>query len=320
MKISNIKVKLLGEDLLSIINEFVKIDGLYINKINISNGIIIEGNFKKGINVEFSLKVEILELIDEKIICRLSNFKVMNLGLFRMIRSFILKKVIKDFNEKGITAEKDKISIDIRKILYDIPFVDFTLKEVFVKDKELWVDLEEINISLNGNLIKEKVIEKVEENDIESCNELIIVNKVRDNYSLGRELLSNKLPEKTKKFKEYIFLLPDIISLIYRLLKDRRVPIKTKLILSSAIAYITLPTDIIPNNIPFIGAIDEIGVAFFALNNIINDVPMNVIIENWEGKNEIITVLKSGLEYLINFTGAKNVEKLCLVITELTTL
>ncbi|MBN1051078.1 MULTISPECIES: DUF1232 domain-containing protein [unclassified Clostridium] len=320
MKISNIKVKLLGEDLLSIINEFVKIDGLYINKINISNGIIIEGNFKKGINVEFSLKVEILELIDEKIICRLSNFKVMNLGLFRMIRSFILKKVIKDFNEKGITAEKDKISIDIRKILYDIPFVDFTLKEVFVKDKELWVDLEEINISLNGNLIKEKVIEKVEENDIENCNELIIVNKVRDNYSLGRELLSNKLPEKTKKFKEYIFLLPDIISLIYRLLKDRRVPIKTKLILSSAIAYITLPTDIIPNNIPFIGAIDEIGVAFFALNNIINDVPMNVIIENWEGKNEIITVLKSGLEYLINFTGAKNVEKLCLVITELTTL
>ncbi|NFI95625.1 DUF1232 domain-containing protein [Clostridium botulinum] len=320
MKISNIKVKLLGEDLLSIINEFVKIDGLYINKINISNGIIIEGNFKKGINVEFSLKVEILELIDGKIICRLSNFKVMNLGLFRMIRSFILKKVIKDFNDKGITAEKDKISIDIRKILYDIPFVDFTLKEVFVKDKELWVDLEEINISLNGNLIKEKVIEKVEENDIENCNELIIVNKVRDNYSLGRELLSNKLPEKTKKFKEYIFLLPDIISLIYRLLKDRRVPIKTKLILSSAIAYITLPTDIIPNNIPFIGAIDEIGVAFFALNNIINDVPMNVIIENWEGKNEIITVLKSGLEYLINFTGAKNVEKLCLVITELTTL
>lgn len=320
MKISNIKVKLLGEDLLSIINEFVKIDGLYINKINISNGIIIEGNFKKGINVEFSLKVEILELIGEKIICRLSNFKVMNLGLFRMIRSFILKKVIKDFNDKGITAEKDKISIDIRKILYDIPFVDFTLKEVFVKDKELWVDLEEINISLNGNLIKEKVIEKVEENDIENCNELIIVNKVRDNYSLGRELLSNKLPEKTKKFKEYIFLLPDIISLIYRLLKDRRVPIKTKLILSSAIAYITLPTDIIPNNIPFIGAIDEIGVAFFALNNIINDVPMNVIIENWEGKNEIITVLKSGLEYLINFTGAKNVEKLCLVITELTTL
>ncbi|MBN1066986.1 DUF1232 domain-containing protein [Clostridium botulinum] len=320
MKISNIKVKLLGEDLLSIVNEFVKIDGLYINKINISNGIIIEGNFKKGINVEFSLKVEILKLIDGKIICRLSNFKVMNLGLFRMIRSFILKKVIKDFNDKGITAEKDKISIDIRKILYDIPFVDFTLKEVFVKDKELWVDLEEINISLNGNLIKEKVIEKVEENDIENCNELIVVNKVRDNYSLGRELLSNKLPEKTKKFKEYIFLLPDIISLIYRLLKDRRVPIKTKLILSSAIAYITLPTDIIPNNIPFIGSIDEIGVAFFALNNIINDVPMNVIIENWEGKNEIVTVLKSGLEYLINFTGAKNVEKLCLVITELTTL
>ncbi|MBN1057584.1 YkvA family protein [Clostridium botulinum] len=320
MKVSNIKVKLSGEDLLSIIEEFVNIEGLYINKIEIANEIIVEGNFQKGINLEFSLKIEMLELIDGKIICRLSNVKVLNLGLFRMIRSFILKKAIKDFNDKGITAEKDKISIDIRRILYDIPFIDFILKEVFIKDKELWVDLEEINISLKGNLIKEKVIEEIEGNDTESFNELIIVNKTKDNYSMGRELLSDKLPQKTKKFKEYIFFLPDILSLIYRLLKDRRVPIKTKLILSSAIAYIALPTDIIPNNIPFIGCIDEIGVAFFALNNIINDVPMNVIIENWEGKNEMITVLKSGLEYLINFTGAKNVEKLCLVITELTAL
>ena len=244
----------------------------------------------------------------------------MNLGLFRMFRSFILKKLIKDFADKGISTDKDKILIDISKILCDIPFVDFNLKEVFIKDKELWANLEEINISLKGELIKQNIVEEISENNVENNNELIVINKIRDNYSIGREILGENLPEKVKGFKEYIFILPDIISLIYRLLKDKRVAIKTKLILSSAIAYITLPTDIIPNNIPFIGAIDEIGVAFFALNNIINDVPMNVIIENWEGKNEIITVLKSGLEYLINFTGAKNVEKLCLVITELTTL
>lgn len=320
MKISNIKVNLLGEDLLSIINEFIKVDGLNLKKVNIYNGIIFEGILKKGFDINFLLKIEIIELKDNKIRCQLSNLQVMNLGLFRMIRSFILKKIIKDFNNIGVFSEKDKIIIDIKKILQNIPFINFSLKEVYIIENKLCCGLDNIDISLKGELIKEEIIEEDFENKISKDNEIIAINKVKDNYSMGRKILSEKLSPKAKKYKEYIFIIPDIISLIYRLLKDKRVAIKTKLILSSAIAYITLPTDMIPNNIPFIGAIDEIGVAFFALNNVINEVPMNVIIENWEGNNEIITVLQSGLEYLINFTGAKNVEKLCLVIGELTTL
>lgn len=320
MKISNIKVNLLGEDLLSIINEFIKVDGLNLKKVNIYNGIIFEGILKKGFDINFLLKIEIIELKDNKIRCQLSNLQVINLGLFRMIRSFILKKIIKDFNNIGVFSEKDKIIIDIKKILQNIPFINFSLKEIYIIENKLCCGLDNIDISLKGELIKEEIIEEDFENKISKDNEIIAINKVKDNYSMGRKILSEKLSPKAKKYKEYIFIIPDIISLIYRLLKDKRVAIKTKLILSSAIAYITLPTDMIPNNIPFIGAIDEIGVAFFALNNVINEVPMNVIIENWEGNNEIITVLQSGLEYLINFTGAKNVEKLCLVIGELTTL
>ena len=90
--------------------------------------------------------------------------------------------------------------------------------------------------------------------------------------------------------------------------------------MSSAIAYITVPSDIIPDKIPFIGAIDDIGVAFFALNKIMKDVPLNVILENWEGKNDILLVIKNGIDYLVNFTAAENVEKLYDVVEELSTL
>lgn len=319
MRVSSVKVKLVGEDILSIINEFVKIDGLNLNKITICDGILIEGNFKKGFNVDFSLKVNILECLNGNIIGKLSNLKVMKLGLFRMIRSLILKKLIKEFNDKGIITDRDKVIIDIKKVLKDVPFVDIDLHDVFIKKDELWVEAENINVSLKGELVKEINSEdKVE--DVEEPKEIITINKVNDNYSKGREFLVNNLPEKSKNFKDYIFLLPDIISLIYRLLKDERVPLKTKVILSSSIAYIVFPTDIIPNNIPFIGVIDELGVAFFALNSVVNDVPMNVIMENWEGKNNILLVLKGGLEYLINFTGAKNVERLYQVINEMSTL
>ena len=130
----------------------------------------------------------------------------------------------------------------------------------------------------------------------------------------------DKLPEKVDPFKEYLFVLPDIVSLIYRLLKDSRVPMKTKLIISGTIAYIAFPTDIIPDNIPFIGKIDDIGVLFFALNKIVNDVPIEIIVENWTGRNDILLVLKKGVDYLTNFTGAKNVEKIYSVVEGLSTL
>ena len=60
--------------------------------------------------------------------------------------------------------------------------------------------------------------------------------------------------------------------------------------------------------------------AFFALNKVLEDVPLTIIVENWQGKNELLLVLKSGVEYLVDFTGAKNIEKLCGVVKELSTL
>ena len=58
MKISEIKVKLLGSDILSIINEFVKIEGLTLTNVFIDDGIILEGNYKKGLKIELFAKAE----------------------------------------------------------------------------------------------------------------------------------------------------------------------------------------------------------------------------------------------------------------------
>ena len=94
-------------------------------------------------------------------------------------------------------------------------------------------------------------------------------------------------------------------ALLYRLLKDKRVSLKTKLIISGAIAYTAFPTDIIPDKIPFIGKVDEIAVIFFALERVIDDVPTKIILENWEGKNDFVFVIKNIMDYVINFTGAR---------------
>ena len=237
MKISEVKVKLLGSDVLSIINEFVKVEGLTLKNIIINDGIELEGNFKKGFSVDFYVKAEILGCENNKIKVRLSKVKVFNLGMFRLIRSFVLKKIVKEFKEFGIESKKDSASIDIKKILNDVPYIDLTIKEIYTKSSEVWVEANDIEVSISGTLIKESVDEEVEEKKNEDVDDLQSISKIRDNYSAGREIVMNKLPENVKGYKDYLFILPDLVSLIYRLLKDKRVPVKTKLVMSAAVAY-----------------------------------------------------------------------------------
>lgn len=323
MKISNVQAQLTGDDILSIINEFVKVDGLNICKANIyGNRIEIEGSFKKGVGLDFSGTIEIEGVIDGVIYARFSKLKVLNLGIFRFIKNFALNKAIKVMNVKGIGVKKDKLIIDLQKVLIDIPYVSLKPKNLYIKDGAVFAEIEELDISIAGNLVKEDLQEDNYEEEKKSFKESIEypINKVKDCYTSGRDKVEEKIPEGMKKAKDLIFVIPDVAALIYRLLKDKRVPVKTKLCLSAAVAYITFPIDFIPDNLPFIGAIDDIGIVIFALNKIINDVPAQVIAENWEGNIDLLSFLNNILEYLNKFTNANNVEKIYNIIEELSTL
>ena len=46
MNISEVKIGLKGKDLLSIINEFVSVEGLKVSEIDIQDNIIIKGTLK----------------------------------------------------------------------------------------------------------------------------------------------------------------------------------------------------------------------------------------------------------------------------------
>ena len=317
MKISGVQAQLVGSDILSIINEFVKVEGLELKEAIIDNAINIKGTFKKGVSIDFAGQLTIEKVENSIVTAKFSKLKLMKLGFFRPIRSLALKIGLGQLKIIGIDATKDRVILDIKKLLKDIPYVDIDLKALYIKGQALHAEVENINISLMGNIIKVEEPEVITE-DADEVEEP--VNKVADYYTLGRDKLQEKLPDGAKKISDYIFVVPDIVALICRMLKDSRVPIKTKLVVSASLAYVIFPTDLIPDKIPFIGKIDEIAVVFFALNRIATDVPTKVILENWAGKDELVLVLKNGLEYVTNFTGAKNVEKLYNVVEELSTL
>lgn len=319
MNISKVQVKITGNDILSAINDFVQVEGLNLSEVIIDKNIKVKGSFTKGLTVNFEGELEIIGVKEGKVHGKFSRFKAMKLGFFRPFRSLALRFGLKSLEDIGIIANKDEIIIDVNKILKKVPFVKLNISSVYINGQALVAEVENINLSLKGDLKEDEEEVKVE---VEGEEDLVVepVNKVEDVYTIGREIVKEKMPEKVQKISDYLLVVPDIVALIYRLLKDSRVKTKTKLSIAASLSYILFPTDLIPDKVPFIGKIDDIAVVFFALNRIATDVPMQIILESWAGKNELVYVLKNGLNYLVNFTGAKNVEKLYNVIEELTTL
>ncbi len=353
MNISNVLVSLTGSDILSIINDFAKVDGLLLDEVVIDENILIRGSFTKIIKIKFEVTLDNLKVVDGKVNGRFSKLKVYKLGMIRMIRSLLLKSLLNIFGDIGIEENRDELVVNVDDLLKGVPFLKINVEEIYLKDKMINANVRNVDINVSKINLNKENEEEIEDSFIDEKNidntiseeefllvenkglnekienefieeDEIIENKTEDYYSKGREevkeKLDNKLPEKAKDYSEYLFLIPDLLALILRLLKDNRVPIKTKLSVSASIAYIVCPTDMIPSNIPFIGKIDDLAVLFFALNRISKDVPLKVLLENWSGKVELILVLRSGLEYVTNFTGARNIEKIYSVVEELSTL
>ncbi|MDQ0148591.1 YkvA family protein [Eubacterium multiforme] len=370
MNISKVCVNLTGNDILTIVNDFVHVKGLILDEVVIDNCILVKGSFTKGLKIKFEATIDDISVIDGKIIGRFSKLKLYKLGIFRIFRSLALKFGLSKAGDIGIEATKDELTINMDKILEKVPFVKLSIEEVYIKDDLIFADVQNVNVSISdiktimekkpeaeeakvndsndseenhnvcnkeekestNNPLDENCIEvqKAEEDEEEKAEEKEFEEAIKDSkkrndyYAKGREntkeKIEKKLPDNAKKYSDYLFLVPDLVALIFRLLKDERVPIKTKLTVSASVAYIICPTDMIPSNIPFIGQIDDLAVLFFALDRIAKDVPLKVIVENWSGKNELILVLKTGLEYVTNFTGARNVEKVYNIVEQLSTL
>lgn len=133
--------------------------------------------------------------------------------------------------------------------------------------------------------------------------------KIEDGYSKVRNKVIDKVPDKYDQVVLYAMILPDIMALLWRLFRDKRVNVKVKMMVGGVIAYLASPLDII-GFIPFVGQISDMAIAFFGLNAIINEVPEEIILQNWQGKEDIILLTKEAVACISQVVGSQNVGKL----------
>ena len=306
MNISTVTVALSEKDIISIINDFVKVKGLNIEAINLRDFVEIKGSYKTIINIPFAVKVALGGTEDNHIHLNSLKINLSKLSIWNFIKRKALKIVIKNLKEQGIDIDidKDVIILNLNDILKKLSIkLELNLKTLSLREEKLYAEAEKIEFSL----VKEEAIEEIDE-EILNEPEIAIVKK-EDGYSKFKRDVEKKVPEKYNFAAKYMMILPDFIALFYRLFKDSRVEKKTKIAITAALGYLASPIDILPDSIPFIGKIDDMAIMFFILNKAINEVPLNVILENWQGEEDIIKVIREGINHINLAVGGDNINK-----------
>jgi len=83
-----------------------------------------------------------------------------------------------------------------------------------------------------------------------------------------------------KEALETIRKMPAYARLIWALARDPRVPTRQKLVLGAVAGYLVFPIDIIPDFIPVLGQLDDLGVLIFGLDFFIRNAPREVVEEH----------------------------------------
>lgn len=89
-----------------------------------------------------------------------------------------------------------------------------------------------------------------------------------------------------------VLMMPNIVKLVARLLRDPRVPRRAKITLGLAAAYVASPIDLIPEVVPVIGWADDVLILMFAIDSLIDRAGHEVVEELWDGPGDLLSLVR----------------------------
>src|SRR5688500_13424764 len=123
-----------------------------------------------------------------------------------------------------------------------------------------------------------------------------------------REAIRRYLDKKgtvVGKSGEYLLLAPDVFVLLWRLINDKRVNAKNKMMLGSGLAYYFFPLDIMPEGfLGPIGYLDDLVFGVYLLNKLLADTDPAVLREHWSGSEDVLAMITKVLNAADNLVGS----------------
>ncbi|MBZ5202592.1 DUF1232 domain-containing protein [Planomicrobium chinense] len=131
----------------------------------------------------------------------------------------------------------------------------------------------------------------------------------QDFYKKLRSKIENWLDKRSgfvSKIGKYVLFAPDLFHLLTRLMLDSRIDAKSKGAVGAGILYFFAPMDFLPEILVGPGGfLDDVVVAVFIINTLLNKFPIEVIEEHWAGDVELLSVVRG-----VTHSGNKYVSKL----------
>lgn len=96
--------------------------------------------------------------------------------------------------------------------------------------------------------------------------------------------------------KSLILDIPSFLKLLGRLYRDARVSAVDKGLVLATIAYVVMPLDFVPDMLPFFGQLDDLFLLALALDRLLNNAGVDVLLDHWEGQPATLERTLSALE------------------------
>lgn len=108
------------------------------------------------------------------------------------------------------------------------------------------------------------------------------------------------------KLGRYVLFAPDFFHLLSRLMLDSRIDSTSKGKIGAGILYFFAPIDFLPELLVGPGGfLDDVVVAVYIINTLLNKFPAEVIEEHWAGDKELLSVVRG-----ISNSGSRVVSKI----------
>lgn len=85
-------------------------------------------------------------------------------------------------------------------------------------------------------------------------------------------------------------------KVLYRLARDERVPARTRMLALGALVYALVPLDLIPDRIPVLGKLDDLGLVAIAIVRLVADAGPDVVAEHWDGDEETLAAFLGAVD------------------------
>ncbi len=159
-------------------------------------------------------------------------------------------------------------------------------------------------MEMEGNEMPQKIMQQ---------NEQDLDPEKADFYQKIRHSLRLWAREKgtSSRWTEYLLLAPDMFHLLCKLALAREIPMHEKTALATAIAYFILPIDLMPEGfIGPIGYMDDVVLASYVLNSMINGQNPEIVKKYWAGEQDIFVEVRSVLDKADQILGGGLWQKL----------